>query len=79
MAKQYLARQSGNRVNVLGPIPAVMEKKAGRYRYQLLLQSTHRSYLRQSLSQLTDFLTQQKTSAARRVRWHIDVDPQETI
>ncbi|MCC5887571.1 MAG: primosomal protein N' [Gammaproteobacteria bacterium] len=60
-------------VAVLGPIPALRERLAGRYRAQLLLQSSERSslhaLLRQRLPEL-DALPQ-----SRRVRWSLDVDP----
>lgn len=66
-------RTHAGSVDVLGPIPALRERLAGRYRAQLLLQSSHRSplhaLLRKTLPEL-DVLP-----AARRVRWSLDVDP----
>jgi primosomal protein N' (replication factor Y) len=52
-----------------------MERKAGRFRAQLLLQSTNRG----NLHRLLDSLRQSMESSpqARRVRWSIDVDPIE--
>jgi primosomal protein N' (replication factor Y) len=62
-------------VRVLGPVSAPMERKAGRYRGQLLLQSRNRRVLHQ----LLEFLRRDLESrvAGRRVRWSIDVDPIE--
>jgi primosomal protein N' (replication factor Y) len=62
-------------VRLLGPVGAPMERKAGRYRAQLLLQSRDRSGLHRLLDYLRDNL--EGSQAARRVRWSIDVDPIE--
>ena len=62
-------------VDILGPVPASMERKAGRYRYQLLFQSKHRACLHEVLTQLIPLLPTQRV----KVRWSLDVDPQETI
>jgi primosomal protein N' (replication factor Y) (superfamily II helicase) len=64
-------------VELLGPIPSLIERKAGRYRAQLLLQAPQRTKLHQLLNYL---ITEIPTlSLVRRVRWSLDVDPQETI
>ncbi|WP_422138712.1 primosomal protein N' [Endozoicomonas sp. ALC020] len=62
-------------VRVLGPIPAPMEKRQGRYRYQLLLQS----YQRVSLHRLLDIAVKHLDSMKlpKDLRWTLDVDPQE--
>ncbi len=75
-AKQFVAEHAKKNVSIFGPMPAMMERKAGRYRHQLLFQSENRGHLHQLLKQLTPFLSQQN---ARSVRWSLDVDPQETI
>jgi primosomal protein N' (replication factor Y) (superfamily II helicase) len=62
-------------VRLLGPVAAQMERKAGRYRAQLLLQSAHRPHLHDLLAALRPALEADPTS--RRVRWSIDVDPIE--
>ena len=64
-------------VKLLGPIPAPMERKAGRYRHQLLLQSLNRSALQALLKPLAQDLSQSKNS--RKVRWSLDVDPQDVL
>ena len=62
-------------VQLLGPIPAPMERRAGRVRAQLLLQSSSRAELH---NLLTPWLQQLESSKlGRKVRWSIDVDPQE--
>ena len=60
-------------IKLLGPAPALMERRAGRYRAQLLLQSTQRKSLHQLLKKITVLLQKQKT----KLRYSIDVDPKE--
>lgn len=64
-------------VRVLGPVEAVMARRAGRYRAQLLLQSTDRRALHTVLRQLRPLL--EADPATRKVRWSIDVDPIELM
>ena len=61
----------------LGPIPSQMEKKAGRFRAQLLLSSSHRKSLHQLISQCISGITSAPPN--RKIRWSIDVDPIDTI
>lgn len=61
----------------LGPFPAAMEKRGGRYRYQLTIFSEERAVLHHLLDNLSQWLERHKSS--RKVRWSIDVDPQDTI
>jgi len=62
-------------VDGFGPLPAPMERRAGRYRAQLILQSKHRSALHAALRPWV--LQLGKLKSANRVRWSIDVDPQD--
>jgi primosomal protein N' (replication factor Y) len=62
-------------VRILGPVSAPMERRAGRYRAQLLFQSVQRQPLHRMLQALRDDL--ESSASARRVRWSIDVDPVE--
>ena len=64
-------------VELLGPIPAPMERRAGRYRAQLLLQAPRRQDLQQLLMHWVKDLNHIKSS--RRVRWSLDVDPMELL
>ena len=50
-----------------------MERRAGRFRAQLLLQSNDRGSLQRLLGTLVRQLEQSKQ--ARQVRWSMDVDP----
>lgn len=58
---------------ILGPIPAPMEKRAGFYRAHLLLKSPHRPTLHQLLSQLSQRLT--KLKLASKARLMLEIDP----
>jgi primosomal protein N' (replication factor Y) len=62
-------------LNVLGPAPAPMERRAGRYRGQLLLQSAARRDLQRFLPEFRAAVS--ALPAQRRVRWSLDVDPSE--
>lgn len=62
-------------VSVLGPIPALMEKRQGKFRAQLLLQSAQRPQLHACLHQLMHAIEQQLLPKTVRFSW--DVDPQE--
>jgi len=64
-------------VDCFGPVPAPMERRAGRYRFQLLLQSDKRSALQAFLATWLPRITVMKS--ARRVRWSIDVDPLDML
>lgn len=71
--RQFLAPL--NQIRCLGPIPATMEKRQGKYRAQLLISGAQRPALQQALSQLVQAL--ESGLASKRVRWALDVDPQE--
>ncbi len=68
---------SSHALRYLGPFPAAMEKRSGRYRYQLTVISAERRDLHPLLSGLSNWLEGDKV--ARKIRWSIDVDPQDTI
>lgn len=57
----------------LGPIPAFMERRNDRFRYQLQIHCNNRQLRKQLLAQL---ITELNThSLSQRVRWSVDVDP----
>ena len=74
-ASRLIEPHNTGEVRVLGPVNAPMERRAGRYRAQLLLQSANRQALHIILQQLRVSL--EKERSARKVRWSIDVDPVE--
>ncbi len=75
VAQRHLASHASESFRILGPVDAPMARKAGRYRAQLLLQSSDRSTLHRVLTELRPLL--EADSAARKARWSIDVDPVE--
>jgi primosomal protein N' (replication factor Y) len=81
MLNQLLANfPSDKKVQLLGPIPAIMLKRQGRFRYQLILQSQQRSALHTRVKQLRAYLNSKNgRKSARNVRWSLDVDPQEMV
>lgn len=69
-----LAREIGvHGVTLLGPAPAPMERRAGRYRAQLLVKAAARADLQRLLSRWVPRL--ETLPGARKVRWSVDVDP----
>ena len=64
-------------VTLLGPAPAAMERRAGRHRAQVLLISPERAPLHRLLEAWIPRM--EALPEARRVRWSVDVDPQETF
>lgn len=62
-------------LNYLGPLPALMEKRGDRFRYQLQINSAQRKPLQQLLAELA--LKLEASPLAKAVRWSIDVDPQD--
>ena len=70
---QTLQQQKRGHLDVMGPVPAPMERMGGRYRVQLLVQSDSRATLNESLSWLCTAIDQ--LPGARQCRWSIDVDP----
>ena len=76
VAARNMAEAAGSSsVRILGPVSAPMERRAGRYHAQLLLQSPDRQALHRLLQALRPEL--EAETSARRVRWSIDVDPIE--
>jgi len=70
--------KSGNSINLgntmlLGPVSSPIEKKAGKFRGQLLLLNTNRKELHQFLDKLC--LIIKNTNKASKVKWSLDVDP----
>ncbi len=62
-------------VRLLGPAPALMERRAGRFRAQLLLESVQRGALHQLLGAWLPLV--EALPRPKRVRYALDVDPIE--
>jgi len=76
-AKTLVPADTGGTVELWGPVPAPMERRAGRFRAQLMLQSRDRAALQKLLNRWVPALAE--LEAAKKVRWSIDVDPQEIL
>lgn len=64
-----------NFCQVLGPTPAPMAKRAGKFRWQLLLQTQSRSVMQELLSSAKPAI--QMLPNAKKVRWSLDIEPQD--
>ena len=73
-ARSRLPQPAGG-IEILGPVASPMEKRAGHYRMQMLLQAQNRNRLRALLDEWVPAL--EHLPEARRVRWSLDVDPQD--
>lgn len=75
-AKNRLDKAQGD-FESYGPFTAPIEKRAGRFRMQLLVQSENRNQLKKLLG---DWVTRlEELPDARKVRWSLDVDPQDML
>ena len=64
-------------VRIIGPLPSIMEKKSGVYRWELSIFSSSRSNLHKFLDVMQSRLYEPKLT--KQVRWSIDVDPLSSI
>ncbi|MCG8086730.1 MAG: primosomal protein N' [Candidatus Thiodiazotropha taylori] len=69
--------QHATELEFWGPVPAPMERRAGKTRAHLLIQSNQRLPLHRWLSQAIEIFP--TLPHARKVRWSVDVDPQEML
>lgn len=60
-------------VTLLGPFPAPMERRNGRFRQQLQIMSHERNSLHRVLNPLVHYLENLK--GIQKVRWNLDIDP----
>ena len=75
-AKQSAAPIINENTQLWGPVPAPMERRAGRYRAQLIIQSIDRKSIQVLLKRWIPLLGRNKQT---KVRWSIDVDPQDML
>ena len=74
---QFLAEQNIQNVSLLGPLPAPMELRAGRFRSQLWVSAQSRKQLHHVLNACVNGLYQFK--GFHRIRWSLDVDPADGL
>lgn len=60
-------------VRLIGPLPAPMQRRAGRFRSQLLVQANSRASLHQAVRALVAAAREQ--GASRNLNWSVDIDP----
>ncbi len=71
--QSFLTPHVESGVQILGPVPAPIVRRAQRFHYQLLIQAEQRKQLHKLLDLLVKDVGLIKI--ARKVRWSIDVDP----
>lgn len=69
--------ESALAVDVWGPMPAALTRKAGMTRWLLLVKSPQRRDLHSLVQRLIAWMSSQPT--ARALRWSVDMDPQDVI
>ena len=74
-ASTKLKQLSGNTLLQFGPVPALIEKQGGRFRYQLIIQAKNRKLLHAHLDEWLQKIEKMKNS--KKVRWSLDIDPQD--
>ena len=74
-AAQIIRNLAGHQVSIWGPVPAPMQRRAGKYHAHLLVQSVRRLALQSCLGTAISDLGELKT--AGKVRWSLDVDPMD--
>ena len=74
-ARQLAGETPG--VQLLGPVPAAMVRRAGRHHAQLLIESRERPLMQRFLQQWLPQVEQ--LEAGRALRWALDVDPLEVF
>jgi primosomal protein N' (replication factor Y) len=82
-AERFLANlrsvtdETDTALQIIGPLPAPLQRKSGRFRAQLLLLGRSRRVLRRAVVQLLSGSDQLPDS--KRLRWSLDIDPSETF
>ncbi|MDO7083566.1 primosomal protein N' [Pseudocolwellia sp. AS88] len=56
-----------------GPLPAAMEKRGGKYRFHLIVQSKNRKHLHIAIHQMLQLIPHNEWQS--KVRWSVDIDP----
>jgi len=72
-ARRWLQAEQVGNIEVMDPVPSPMERRAGRFRAQLLVSGRNHNHLHRFLEVWLAELDRLKR--ARTVRWSVDVDP----
>ncbi len=62
-------------LSIAGPVPAILSRRSGYWRFQLWVQASNRRLLAERLGDCLDAL--HALPSARQVRWHVDMDAVE--
>lgn len=73
LAEQLRNTDTVQQIDLWGPIPTLLSRKAGHHRFQLLLRSSHRNPLHTAINALLDAARQHPEQ--RRIKWYLEVDP----
>ena len=76
-ARGLLVGHAVARVEVSYPIPALMERRAGKYRALVVIRASKRAHTGELISDHLERLEDLARQA--RVRWSLDIDPQDTL
>ncbi|MCZ6893926.1 MAG: primosomal protein N' [Gammaproteobacteria bacterium] len=76
-ARGVLVEHAVARVEISYPIPALMERRAGKYRALVVIRASRRSHTGELISDHLERLEDLARQA--RVRWSLDIDPQDTL
>ncbi len=60
-------------VDLWGPVPTLMQRKAGKHRFQIVLRCAERKPLHKAINLIIELIEQHDDS--RRIKWHLDIDP----
>jgi primosomal protein N' (replication factor Y) len=74
---QFLTLSAIPFLNIIGPLPSPLPKKAGLYRAQLIILADNRALLQKGMEVLSQRL--KGSHLAKKVRWSLDVDPQALL
>lgn len=73
--KNWMIKFKKEKIEYLGPAPAILQKRKGRYTEQLLLRTSDRVLLHQVIRRFVEKFENKPFS--RSIHWSVDIDPQE--
>ncbi|WP_298441042.1 primosomal protein N' [uncultured Ferrimonas sp.] len=80
-AKGFIQQAKGllpeGELQMIGPMPSPLERKAGKYRFQALLLAPTRPALQRSIEPWLEQIT--KLESGRKCRWQLERDPQDLL
>ena len=75
--KKLLEKNSGGKLKITDPIPALMAQRAGRHRYLLVIRMMKKSDIHDCIG--STILDIENLARKIKLRWAIDVDPHDTL